>query len=1035
MDPARGNRPVGFHFGLLGPFEIHNNGVPIVVDGATDQAVIVALLLKPEGYANATQLITAVWGEPAAIQEESLYRRISGLRRFLRDHGLDIGKPTRGDPYALPVDRGAVDAHRFRAALTAAYAIEDTEPDEALRRLRAALALWRGPAAVPALTQPGVRALAHALDTSRLDAESRLADLEISRGDPDAALPRVRELATAHRSHPGITAALIALLRATGRHPEAAAALDAAERHFRGQLPAKIQQAYDRTATPPKTATAWIPPAELPPTTRHFVGREAELSQLMLPPAPDGTRTNVVSAVNGMPGVGKTALVVRAAHRMIEAGWFPDGALYVELRGVSDQAAITPGEALQLLLRRLDVQADRIPQDLDARSALLRTVLSQRRILMVLDNASAEPQVRPLLPGTSRSLVLVTSRRRLNGLDDADQIYLDTLPMEQAIALFRSVVSPREAGDEATVEEIVRLCGLLPLAIRVAATRLKETRALDGPWLLSKLRETSGRLALLDDGERSIATALAVSLQHLPPLLRTAFAILGQHPGPDLEPYAASALLDIPRDPAVQVLRGLEQANLLDQPQAGRYQFHDLVHTYAETQPSPAGALQRLFDFYRAATTAAVDLAHPSGAEDRPATASVEVPFASAEEARHWLDVELSNLLAAAYAAITHENPAHALHQSETLAPHLRTLGKYESARELHRYALEVARSTGDVKAQIGTLTALGHTYRLLGRYDLSVDSFVEAIDLAVRSDRTAAMDALAGLGHVYSRRGEYDRATRSFERSLRYAQQEGSLRGAIDALTGLASIHYMQGRIDRAADNYDQARKLAGASGNRQGEFDAALGLAYCIYYQGDLTGAAEAFMRSLELARDLGSALGESNSIAGLGHVARSAGRYGSAARYYARVLDLAKVSGDRHGRLGGLVGLGHIHRGRGDLAQAQRHYVEAIALASEGGSSPSLAMEAHLGLGHTYVALGQADRALSEFTAALEMARELDHPPEMIRALDGMATAHAMDPAELDRAKSLWQDALTMLVKLGLPAVEEVSVDSLRAHLEES
>src|SRR5262249_52612479 len=220
---------------------------------------------------------------------------------------------------------------------------------------------------------------------------------------------------------------------------------------------------------------------------------------------------------------------------------------------------------------------------------LYRSVLSRRRVLIVLDNVREEEQVRPLLPGGGGSLVLITSRRRLSGLDEADHLNLDTLAPHEAGWLFREVAgADRDAGDEGTVAEIVRLCGHLPLAVRIAAARLRADRArspLTGPQFLATLRteRQADRLAALTEGDRSVAAALAVSYRHLPAAQRRAFVALGLHPGLDYEPYATAALLDISLARAGRLLHGLEQVNLLDQPTPGRYHFHDLIRAYATT--------------------------------------------------------------------------------------------------------------------------------------------------------------------------------------------------------------------------------------------------------------------------------------------------------------------------------------------------------------------------------------------------------------------------------------------------------------------
>src|SRR5262249_2879619 len=358
-----------------------------------------------------------------------------------------------------------------------------------------------------------------------------------------------------------------------------AAAVSRASEPAGGSLPNQAP------AAAPTPLAGWQPPDQIPAVTGYFTGREEELARLVrVREANTGAR---VSAVNGMPGVGKTALVLRAARQMVDAGRFPDGTIFVDLRGFSSKVRLDPATALDALLHSLGVPGAGIPAESDARAALYRSVVARRKVLIVLDNARDEAQVRPLLPGTGGSLVLVTSRRRLAGLDDADHLRVDVLPVPEAVRLFRAMVDTRDSGEDPTVEEIVRLCGQLPLALRIAGARLRTTRALSADRLLARLRTEQGWLSVLDDGERSVKAALAVSFRHLPAEQQRAFAVLGLHPGLEYEPYATAALLDASPQHALRLLEGLEQVSLVDQ-QAARYTLHDLVRAYAVT--TDAGA-------------------------------------------------------------------------------------------------------------------------------------------------------------------------------------------------------------------------------------------------------------------------------------------------------------------------------------------------------------------------------------------------------------------------------------------------------------
>jgi tetratricopeptide (TPR) repeat protein/DNA-binding SARP family transcriptional activator len=1007
MVSAGGDGSGRVRFELLGPFAVLRDGRPVEVEGATAQAVLAALLLRPDGYTGVGQLISAVWGEPDATSEDNLYHHISRLRRVLAPLGLIIGPGSAPKVrYRLPVPDAAVDVRRYERLLASATALADTEPEEAMGRLRAALSLWRGPAAFPELQLPGVRALGHALDAARLDAEERLAGLELRLGRPEQRVDRLRGLVAEHPGHAGVTAALIRSLHATGRVDEAELVYRRAGQRHGQRLPAKVEQAYrdrpgsDRLTGPAPAAAGWQVPDQVPAVARYFTGREEELSRLVATREAGAGAAVMVFAVNGMAGVGKTALVLQAAHQMVEAGRFPDGALFVELRGFSGQAPIGPAAALDALLRGLGVPGAQIPSDTDARAALYRTVVARRRVLIVLDNARDEAQVRPLLPGTASSLVLVTSRRRLAGLDDADQINIDILPTHEASRLFRAVVGPqRDPGDEQAVEQIVLLCGLLPLAVRIAGARLKASRALTGHRLLAQLRTEQGRLAALDDGARSVAAALTVSYRHLRAEQQRAFAALGLHPGLEFEPYATAALLDSSPEYAQRLLDALEQVNLLDQPAAGRYKFHDLVRAYAATTDAGTEtdrhvALDRLYDHYAHAASTAMDLGYPYEADQRPAAPRPRTTSPDLDDeatALGWLDTELDNVLAAAHHAADHRRPDHTAHQSTTLHRHLRTHGKYTDAHALHQRALDVARAGGDSTGELQALTALGNVHRLQGRYGPAATCLSRAIDLArAAGSRPGELDALNALGQVHYVQGAHGTAADCFGQALALANATGSQSGEINALTGLGAVHYLRGQYGPAGECYGQALVLAQGTGNRPGELDALTGLAYVNYGLGRHGAAAVGFGRVLERARTFRNRVGELNALTGLGHVHRLQGNHGPAANHYRQVLDLARAIGERNSELDG-----------------------------------------HLGLGRTHQAAGDPDQALSAHMLALELACELGQRPDEVRALDGHAHAHRA-LGHRDQARQLWQHALQILADLGTTTAEDITAADIKASL---
>jgi tetratricopeptide (TPR) repeat protein/DNA-binding SARP family transcriptional activator len=1023
MVPGDRGAAGGVRFQLLGQLVVRDGGGAVVpVNSASAQAILVALLLHPAGYADAGQLTAAVWGERESIKKDTLYHQAGNLRRTLTTLGLSTEAGRSSVRYQLVVPDTAVDARRFERLVSEAAALAGTEPEEALRRLREAVGLWRGTAALPELRRlDGVRAMGRRLDRARLDAEERLAGLEIQVGSPDLVLDRLRDLVAAHPDHTGVTAALIRTLNATGHPTEAGEVYSRAAYRYGRQIAPTIEAAYrEHTSARQPSTRGWQYPDQLPPVTGYFTGRDAELARLVRERDPAGG--SAISAVNGMPGVGKSALVLRAARQLTDAGRYPDGTLHVELRGVS-QVPLDPSAALDLLLHGLGVPGSNIPAELEARAATYRTVIARRRVLIVLDDARDEGQVRPLLPGTASSLVLITSRRRLAGLDDADQLTLDVLAAGDAARLFRAMVEPREPGDQDTVAGVVELCGRLPLAIRIVGARLRSSRSLSTDHLLAQLRTEQGRLGFLDDGERSVKVALSMSYGHLPTEPRRAFAVLGRHPGPDLEPEAAAVMLGVPPEHAARLLDALEHASLLEQPAAGRYAFHALVRAYATTlDPGALPALANLRAHYAARASAAMDSAYPYEKAYRPPAAAGPT-FATPAAARTWLDTELANLLATAHAA----NNAHTTHQSATLHRHLRTLGRYTAAEALHTQALTVARATADAPAELDALISLGFVHRFVGQYNRAMDSFAAALDLARRCGSPAgSLRAEIGIGQVGYATSAHDGAAASFERALELARSIGDLPGQVDSLTGLGRIHLVQGNLDAAAEGFERALSISDELGYPPGKLDSMIGLAHVAYRQGRHAAAIEGFEQTLVLAENSGHIAGTLNGLVGLGNVYRLLRAYEKAVAYYDQVLSVCRSVGDRHGELSALSGLAESQRLQGQYGPAERSFEQMLSLARALGGR-NYELDAHLGLGRTYLATGDPPRALEANLNAEQLAAELGQRPDLVLALEGTGRARLALGQRSDAADA-WRRSRSVLTDLGVETVEGVSVADL-------
>jgi tetratricopeptide (TPR) repeat protein len=786
------------------------------------------------------------------------------------------------------------------------------------------------------------------------------------------------------------------------------------------------------------------PPRQLPREAVWFTGRTAELERLLsMGPDPGRATAVVISAIDGMAGVGKTALAVYAAHRMVER--FPDGQLFIDLHGFTATVApVRPAEALDRLLRMLGVPGEQIPAGVDDRAALWRSVLAGRRMLIVLDNAATEAQVAPLLPGAAGCLVLVTSRRRLAGLEATHTVSLDTLPVADAVAMFASTAGQLRLVGESRelVVEAVELCGRLPLAIRIAAARLTDRPVWALADLVARLRDEDLRLAALADPERmrSVTAALELSYQQLDAGSQRMYRLLGLHPGPDLDLYAAAALADIPGERSRVLLDRLISAHLLQEPAHGRYKFHDLVRahaiTVAEAEPGRRAALALLLDHYQHTAAAAMDVGYPYERQRRPQVPPARTPgpdLSAPASALGWLDVELPNLLAAARYATEHGRAEYILDLSAILHRHLWIRGRFRDAERLYHRALTTARATGHRAGQRTALVALGDVQLLQGRYESAADHFRQGLRIARSTgDRAGEATPLVGLGRAHRHQGDYEQAADRFGQGLRIARTTGNHTSELDALVGLADIHGVMGRYEQAASHYGAALQIACATGNRAGEVHALVGLGRVDLWQGRYEQAADHFGQVLRISRSTGNRGGELNALNGLGHAYRRAGRHAEAIDHYRQALLIARATRHRISELNALNGLAWLDRHQGRHRQAVDHYQNLLDIAQDSGDR-YYEFEAWQGLGRLQHAAGQPETAVAHHAQALTLADDLGRPDGQARAHDGLAHAHHTLHHN-EQARRHWQRGLEILVALGADDAEEeqVTVAAIRAHL---
>jgi len=732
---------------------------------------------------------------------------------------------------------------------------------------------------------------------------------------------------------------------------------------------------------------------QLPATTRVFTGRERELGELLelavAVPEQSSPGMVVISAIDGMAGIGKTALAVHAAHLCKDR--FPDGQLFIDLHGYTQGIAPRePTDALAVFLKAFGISPQQIPSDLDARAALFRDRLSGTRTLILLDNAATEAQVRPLVPGDSGCLVIVTSRRRLKGLDDVNALSLDVLPALDAVALFRQVAGPeRISADHPLLEEIAEMCGHLPLALRIAAALIRNSKTWNLGRLTGRLREQQPgqQLEGFSDGDRKLAAVFDLSYASLDGDLQLLFRRLGLVPGPDIDAYAAAALLDGELADTEHLLQALVDHNLLTEPQQGRYRMHDLIRAHARSRADrddPAtdceNALDQLLDYYQhTAQVADSHLAYLTPAYLPPiASPPHHVPaLGTREQADTWVGSELANLNAAAQHSATRAWPVHAIALPAALHAYLRTHGPWTRALALHAAAADIARAMGDGQGQGTALNNLGAMRREVGDYLGAVQALQEALDLfRAFGNRQGQGAVLSNLSLVWWAAADYPGAAQAAQQALDLYQGLGDRPGEAAALNNLGIVRRAAGDYPGAALALQAALRLFRALGNRQREAIALNNLGVVWREIGDYLNSVQALEQALDLFQVLGDRQGQANALGNLGITRREIGDYTGAAQAVQQVLEEFREIGYRSGEAEALNEYGKILTATGELKKGREHHGQALLLARE-IDSPSNEAAALEGLGEVSLREGSYADGVENLRQALEIYQRLGVP----------------------------------------------------------
>jgi DNA-binding SARP family transcriptional activator/tetratricopeptide (TPR) repeat protein len=1006
------------------------DGDPVVVPGVRQRALLASLLLSANVPVSSDALAEAVWdGSPppgAAVTLRSYVRR---LRRTLGSRaGARIRACVPG--YLIDIQEPELDVLGFEAACRDAGAAREVARwPEASAAATRALELWRGTPLLDVPSQVLRDQYVPALEQLRLQALEDRTEAELRLGHHNRLIPQLGGLAARHPLHERFRAQLMEALARAGRPAEALEAYRQARQALVAELgiepglPLQLlhQQilARDPALTAPPTGYVGPPPAtaaltdqagflagvprELPGMAAHFTGRKGELAELaglLERSGEEPPGTVAVSVIEGTAGVGKTALAVHWAHQIADR--FPDGQLYVNLRGYDPGQLVPAADALAGFLRALGVPGPDIPAEPDERAARYRTLLAGRKMLVVLDNAGSVEQVRLLLPGTAACMTIVTSRDSLPGLvarEGAMRLDLDLLPAADAVSLLRALIGPRADADPRAAEALAAQCCRLPLALRVAAELAAARPAVPLASLVGELADQQRRLDLLDaggDAGAAVRNVFSWSYRHLAPAAARMFRLLGLHPCADLDRYGAAALTGATVQQAEDVLGALTRAHLTQLAGPGRHGIHDLLRAYArdlaasnDTTDEQQAALTRLFDYYLHTAASAMDTLFPGERHRRPRIsppATPVPPVTDSAVALAWLDAERPALVAVAVHTASHGWPSHATRMAATLFRYLDSGGHYPEAIAIHSQARRAAHNTGERALEAEALTSLGVLALRHGRHPHAAACLRQGLTLFRETgDRSGEVRVLGNLGILNLQLGRYEQATRYLQQALALFREIGDRAGEARALASLSTIDFQLGRYQQATGHIHRTLALFREVGDRTGEAHALSSLGEVDLRQGNCQQATCHLRQALALFREIGSRSGEARALTALGDAELQQGRYQQAVDFQRQSLAVCREIGYRSGEVTALNNLGEV-----------------------------------------FLAAGRSSDARAQYAAALSVTNQSGEKYEQARARNGLA--RACDAAgDHGQARRHWNEALAIYLSIGAPEAEKV-----RAHL---
>ncbi|WP_370942423.1 BTAD domain-containing putative transcriptional regulator [Amycolatopsis sp. cg5] len=952
-------------FRLLGPLTATVGGSPVPLQSGKARILLTSLLLRGNRLLSVEELIDRLWADTAPKgARNAVQTHVTRLRSALGEAGGLVR--TRPGGYTMDVAPGTLDLDRFRDRIGKADQARAARDNTAeARELREGLALWRGTPFSDVQSDFLHAQEAPRLVEERLQAWERVVNVELALGRHTELTGELYALTEEYPLRERFWGQLMTALHRSDRQADALAAYQKLATLLREELgvdpSTSLRGLYQRVLAddqehapprqepPPSRPPTWVAPFQLPADIADFVGRGDLMARLRaLATGAAGNRLAVpIAVLAGPPGAGKTALAVHFAHELRSE--FPDGQLYVDLRGFSANPPLSATDALASFLRALGVAADEIPHDVNEQGALLRSRLSGRKVFMVLDNAASADQVRPLLPAEAGCAVVVTSRNNLHGLsalNGARLFGVEMVTVSEAKTILANVIgAERVASEPDAANEFVAACGLLPLGLRIASTNLATSTSRTIADYLRKLLpgKKLDALEIDGDGQAAVRAAFDLSYSALKPSPSRFFRRLSLIPGQEFDVLAAAAVNSVDHDDAERLLGQLAASNLIGRRAPDRFTFHDLIREFAterardhETAAERDQALGELFAFYLGRAGSARDLLYPDAHTMTSPAAPSGPLWTDSADAMRWLDAEAENMVALIC------GPAAAGLEIWLLADAL------QMYLQRHRHdsiwltaftaALAAAERSGDLLAQAGMRRGLGQLHLHRTRYAEAEQHMTRAARLFHEAgDAVGEARAQTGIGAIAFETEQYDKAIEHYEVSLRLAVDDRDEAGQSNNLfdLGLALVHL--GDTARGETMLERSYEMARALDLPYLRVRCRSILVMSALYRGELAAALRGFALALDGWHDVKDRMGVTETVRNLAETELAAGRPDLATELGQEALAQSRWIASPWHEVGSLVVLGRAALAVDDLGSAGRHLTLARRLAGDDDRLP--------------------------------------------------------------------------------------------------